>query len=301
MPRQKNFSHRQRPITKAVIAAAGYGTRFLPATKNQPKEMLPIIDKPIIQYLVEEAVASGIKDIIIVTRVGQTALEDHFDSHVELEDLLKKSGKEEYLRVVQKITRLGNIVYVRQKKHLPYGNATPLLCAAPLIDDDEAFVYMFGDDLVMAKKPAVRQLIDVYEKYQPAAIAAVQEVPWEVVGRYGTVHYKRGTKINQIDKLVEKAGEREAPSNMAQFGRFVFSYKVIETLKRTPLGKDHELWVADTLNRLAKKEVVLAQPIEGKWLTTGDPLNYLKATVEFALQRPDLAAPFRQYLHSLDL
>lgn len=288
-------------VTKAVIAAAGYGTRFLPATKNQPKEMLPIIDKPIIQYLVEEAVASGIKDIIIVTRAGQTALEDHFDSHVELEHLLRYQGKEKYLKEIQEIPQLANIVYVRQKKHLPYGNATPLLCAAPLIDDDEAFVYMFGDDLVQAKVPAVKQLIKVYEQHHPAAVLAVQEVPWEVVDRYGTVHYKKGTRINQIDGLVEKAPRDKAPSNMAQFGRFIFSYKVIETLKKTPTGKDNELWVADTLNKLAKKALVIAQPIEGKWLTTGDPLNYLKATVEYALARPDLAAPFGQYLRSLKL
>lgn len=288
-------------VTKAVIAAAGYGTRFLPATKNQPKEMLPIIDKPIIQYLVEEAVASGISDIIIVTRAGQTALEDHFDSHVELEHLLRYQGKEKYLREIQEIPQLANIAYVRQKKHLPYGNATPLLCAAPLIDDDESFVYMFGDDLVQAKVPSVKQLIDIYEKHHPAAVLAVQEVPWEVVDRYGTVHYKRGTRINQIDRLVEKAKVEDAPSNMAQFGRFVFSHKVIETLEKTPTGKDNELWVADTLNKLAKKDLVIAQSIKGKWLTTGDPLNYLKATVEFALDRPDLGKPFKEYLQSLNL
>lgn len=290
-----------RPVSKAVIAAAGYGTRFLPATKNQPKEMLPIIDKPIIQYLVEEAAASGIKDIIIVTRAGQTALEDHFDSHVELEHLLLNNGKDTALKEIQRLPQLANIVYVRQKKHLPYGNATPLLCAAPLIDDDEAFVYMFGDDLVISKVPATKQLVEVYKKYHPAAILAVQETPWEEVERYATVRYKKGTEINQIDRIVEKAPLHEAPSNLAQFGRFIFSYKVIEALRETPPGKGGELWVADALNRLAKKEVVLAQPLEGQWLTTGDPLNYLKATVTFALARPGLGSHFKRYLKSLNL
>lgn len=294
-------TNKTKKITKAVIAAAGYGTRFLPATKNQPKEMLPIIDKPIIQYLVEEAVASGIKDIIIVTRAGQTALEDHFDSHVELEHLLTRTGKDDYLKQVQEITHLGNIIYVRQKKHLPYGNATPLLCAAPLIDNDESFVYMFGDDLVMAKTPATKQLIQIYEKNNPSAILAVQPVSLDDVEKYGTVHYKKGSKINQIDRIVEKAKKEDAPSNMAQFGRFVFSYKVIDALKKTGLGKGGELWVTDALNKLAKSGKVIAQPIKGKWLTTGDPLNYLKATVEFAFERKGLGDQFKKYLHDLNL
>lgn len=290
-----------KPITKAVIAAAGFGTRFLPATKNQPKEMLPIIDKPIIQYLVEEAVASGIKDIILVTRAGQTAMEDHFDSHVELEHLLSSNGKKEILRIVRNIPKMANFIYVRQKKHLPYGNATPLLSAKDLISPDEAFVYMFGDDLVMAKVPATKQLIDVYQKLKPAAILAVQETPWEEIHLYGSVKYKESTKINQIESLVEKADRDHAHSNMAQFGRFVFSYKVIEEIQKTPLGKGDELWIADMLNGLAKKDVVIAQPIKGKWLTTGDPLHYLKATVEFALDRADLSLDFRHYLKTLNL
>jgi UTP--glucose-1-phosphate uridylyltransferase len=290
-----------RPITKAVIATAGYGTRFLPATKNQPKEMLPLIDKPIIQYVVEEAVASGIKDIIIVTRAGQTSLEDHFDSNVELEYLLENRGKEETLREVQRITQLANIVYVRQKKDLPYGNATPMLCAAPLIDDDEVFVYMFGDDLVWAKTPATKQLITVFEKYRPTAVLAVQETPWEEVERYATVLYKKDTKINQIEQILEKLPSSKALSNMVQLGRFVFTYKVIKTLRKTPVGKGEELWVTDVLNRLAKKQVVIAQPIEGKWMTTGDPLNFLKTTVELALRRKDLGSAFRKYLKSLEL
>ena len=263
--------------------------------------MLPIIDKPIIQYLVEEAVASGIKDVILVTRAGQTTMEDHFDSHVELEHVLTKNGKREALKVIKNIPKMANFIYVRQKKHLPYGNATPLLAVKSLIDPSEAFVYMFGDDLVRAKVPATKQLIDVFQKHQPAAILAVQKTPWEEIHRYASVRYKKGTKINQIEAIVEKADRDHAYSNMAQFGRFVFSYKAIEEIEKTPTGKDDELWLTDMNNRLAQKDVVIAQPIQGHWLTTGDPLNYLKATVEFALDRPDLGRDFRQYLKSLSL
>jgi UTP--glucose-1-phosphate uridylyltransferase len=283
-----------RKITKAVIAAAGYGTRFLPATKNQPKEMLPIIDKPIIHYLVEEAVKSGIKDIIIVTRAGQMPLEDYFDSHAELE----RAGKKERLKQIKDIPKMANFVYVRQNADLPYGNATPLLCVKPLIDDDESFVYMFGDDLTISEIPVTKQLIDVYEKEEPSAVLAVQEVPDEEVERYGTVKYKKGS--NEIEAIKEKLPFGEAPSNMAQFGRFVLSYDVVEMASKTSLGKGNELWVTDILNDLAQAgKKVIAQPIEGRWLTTGDPLRYLKASVEFALERDDIGKPFREYLKTL--
>ncbi len=292
-----------RNVTKAVIAAAGYGTRFLPATKNQPKEMLPIIDKPIIQYLVEEAVHSGITDIILVTRAGQHIMEDYFDNNLELEYSLAQAGKEDRLKQVQDITKMANFVYVRQKKHLPYGNATPLLVVKDLIDDGEAFVYMFGDDLTLSNIPVTKQLIDVYEQYHPSAVLGVQEVPDAEVQRYGTVKYKQNSDIpNEIEAGYEKLSAQDAPSKMAQFGRFVFSYDVIEEVQKTPTGKDGELWVIDILNRLAQEnKSVIAQPIEGEWLTTGDPLRYLKATVKFALMREDLSNDFKTYLQSLDL
>ena len=285
-----------RPITKAVIATAGYGTRFLPATKNQPKQMLPIIDKPIIHYCVEEAVASGITDIIIVTQAGHFSLEDYFDSHAELEHVLEKSGKDHYLKIIREIPQMANFVFVRQTKNLPYGNATPLLVTQRLIDDDEAFVYMFGDDLVRSKVPSVKQLIEVFQKEKPAAVLGVQETPWAEIDRYATVEYLKNAKNNQIVQILEKMPRNQALSNMAQFGRFVFSYNVIKEAKKTPLGKGDELWVADILNRLAKKSVVIAQPIEGEWLTTGDPLNYLKTTVKFALDRKDLGEDFKKFL-----
>lgn len=292
-----------REITKAVIAAAGYGTRFLPATKNQPKEMLPLVDKPIIHYLVEEAVASGIRDIIIVTRAGQVLLEDYFDSHVELEHILERNGKHERLKLIHEIPRMANFVYVRQKKDLPYGNASPLVAAAPLIDDDEAFVYMFGDDVTLSQIPVTRQLIDVFRDQKPKAVLAVQEVPEEEIERYGTVKYKEnGEYPYEIEAGYEKLPVDEAPSNKAQFGRFVFTYEVIREAQKLNTGKDGELWVIDLLNALAQRgEKVIAQPIQGKWYTTGDPLRYLKTMVEFALQREDLGEEFRSYLKGLAL
>ncbi len=281
-------------VTKAVIAAAGYGTRFLPATKNQPKEMLPIVDKPIIHYLVEEAVNSGIKDIIIVTRAGQGALEDYFDSHALLENELEKSGKKERLERIKKIPRMANFVYVRQNNDQPYGNATPLRCIAPLMDKKESFVYMFGDDLTISREPVTKQLIDVFEKESPSAVLGVQDVPKEEVHRYGTVKYKKG---KEVEGVYEKLPAEEAPSNKAQFGRFVFSYEVIEEVQKTSTGKDGELWVADMINNLTKKgKSVIAQPIEGKWHTTGDPLSYLKTSVEFAMMREDIGKDFKGYI-----
>lgn len=294
-----------RKITKAVIAVAGYGTRFLPATKNQPKEMLPIIDQPIVQYLVEEAVASGIKDIILVTRFGQSMMENHFDTNLELEIQLEKNGKKEALKKVQHVYQMANFIYIRQGRHLPYGNATPLLCIKNVIDKDEPFVYMFGDDLVKAEIPCTKQLMKVFYQRQPSAILAVQKTPREELSRYATVKYKQGTKINQIEEILEKLPANKAPSDMAEFGRFILTYKVIEIAKKHyrsgKFGKDGELWVTDLLNDLAKNHKIIAQPIKGKWMTTGDPLRYMKTMVEFALARKDIGPDFKQYLKTLNL
>ena len=291
----------RRKIKKAIIAAAGYGTRFLPATKNQPKEMLPIIDKPIIHHLVEECVSSGITDIIIVTRSGQGIMEDYFDSSLELEYMLDKNGKDDLLKKVRDIPQMANFVYVRQKKNLPYGNGTPLLVAAPLIDNDESVVYMFGDDLTISKKPVTRQLIDVFYNNSPSAVLAVQEVPDSDVERYGTVKYKNKETNYEISTILEKMPLGKNPSNMAQFGRFVFSYDVIKEVKNTSTGKDNELWITDVLNNLAQSgKKVIAQPIEGKWLTTGDPLRYMQTQVLFALERSDIGKDFSEFLKNLD-
>jgi UTP--glucose-1-phosphate uridylyltransferase len=300
MKRKRN---RKNKIKKAVIAVAGYGTRFLPATKNQAKQMLPIIDKPIVQHVVEEAVNSGIEDIIIVTQAGHTQLEDHFDTHVELEHVLEENGKKELLAKIKHLPEMANFVYVRQNKHMPYGNGTPLLTASSLIDNDETFVYMFGDDLTIAKKPVTKQLIDVYEKYKPSAILAVQEVPPEEIDRYASIEYKKRPKYKYEMKMGhEKLPAGKAPSNMAQFGRFVFTYDVIREARKTPLGKGGELWTIDILNKLAKKgRRVFAQPIEGEWMTTGDPLRYMQTQVRFALERKDIGDDFADFLRSLKL
>jgi UTP--glucose-1-phosphate uridylyltransferase len=199
-----NISTRKQKITKAVIAAAGYGTRFLPATKSQPKEMLPIVDKPIIHYLVEEVVNSGIKDIIIVVRSGQVSLEDYFDSNPALEAELESKGKKDLLEEVQKIHKMANFIFVRQSSDLPYGSATPLLSATPIIEKGEPFVYMFGDDLTISENPITKQIIDAYEKEKADVALGVQEVSWDDVHKYGTVRYKKGSD-SEIEDAIEEA------------------------------------------------------------------------------------------------
>jgi UTP--glucose-1-phosphate uridylyltransferase len=294
-----------KPITKAVIAVAGYGTRFLPATKNQPKEMLPIIDKPIVQYLVEEAVASGIKDIILVTRFGQSMLENHFDSNLELEIQLEKNGKKKQLEEVQRVYRMANYIYVRQGRHLPYGNGTPLLVIKDLLDKGESFVYMFGDDLVKSEVPCTKQLIDYWKTKKGAPVVAVQEVPEEEVNRYGIYRIKPGTQ-DQVEDAVEKPEPSQVKKPyLAQFGRFVLNDQIAEIVadhyQAGKLGKDNELWLIDAIIEYAKKQPVYAKTIDGKWMTTGDPLRYIKTMVEFALDRPDLGQDFRNYLKGLKL
>jgi UTP--glucose-1-phosphate uridylyltransferase len=288
-------------VRKAVIAAAGYGTRFLPATKTIPKEMLPLIDKPTIQILVEELVDSGIWDIIIVVRAGQHALEDHFDSNVELEQMLQQTGKTEYLEITKKPTNLANFVFIRQNRDLPYGNGTPLLCLKNLIGKNEPFIYAFGDDLVKSAVPCTKQLLDVYYKNSDAAaVFAIQEVPKEEVERYGIVKLKKGTE-NEVEDIIEKPSINEAPSRLAEFGRFIFDHRIIEVLQRQELGKGGELWLIDAIRELAKKEKVLAARVKGKWMTTGDPLRMLKTTIDYALDRDDLGPPLREYLRKLKL
>ncbi len=281
-------------ITKAVVAVAGSGTRLLPATKAQPKEMLPIVDKPIIQYLVEELSSAGIHDIIMVTRWDKKPLEDHFDRSVELEQSLEKAGKVGYLGMVQKIPTLANFVYVRQKG--PYGNGTPILSAGSLVDD-EPFIFAFGDDLVKSKVSFTKQLVKAYKEYQ-CPIIGVQKVPKRAVDRYGIVKLKRGT--NEVEDIIEKPSVSEAPSQLAQFGRMVLNQDIINILRDTPLGKGGELWVTDALRTYVQRGgVVRALEIEdGEWFTTGDPLNYLKAMCEYAFDRKDLAPELKKYLRA---
>jgi UTP--glucose-1-phosphate uridylyltransferase len=279
-------------IKKAIIAVAGSGTRLLPATKAQPKEMLPIVDKPIIQYLVEEITAAGIEDIVMVTRWDKKPLEDHFDRSVELEKSLEKAGKTKYLEQVKKIANLANFIYVRQKG--PYGNGTPILSASSIIKD-EPFVFAFGDDLVKSKVSFTKQLVKAYNEHK-CPVIGVQKVPKNEVDRYGIVKLKKGTK--EIEDLIEKPSIKEAPSQLAQFGRMILNQEIVDILKETPLGKGQELWIADAVREYVKRggKVVVQEVEDGEWMTTGDPMSYLKATIEYALDRKDLSKDFKKYL-----
>ena len=288
-------------VKKAVIAVAGYGTRFLPATKAVPKELLPIVDKPIIQYLVEEAVASGIEEIILVTRAGSSGIEGHFDSSRDLEVHLLEQKSQHYLDVVQAIPKLADFAFVRQARHFPYGNGTPLLAARAFINRDEPFVYMFGDDLVLSETPCVRQLINLYEKHDPAAVIAFQEIPPSEAYRYGIAKLKDGTDPREMELIVEKPPVAEAPSNLAQIGRFVLSPEVIDILEGIDVGSGNELYLTDAIAVLCHTKRVLVHPIEGQWYTTGDPLRFLQANVAYALKDPSIAADLARFLKDLDL
>jgi UTP--glucose-1-phosphate uridylyltransferase len=286
-----------KKITKVIIPAAGFGTRFLPATKTLPKEMLPIVDKPVIQYVVEEAVASGIKDIIIVTSWQKKALEDHFDRSFELEKQLELAGKMELLEEVQRIAKMANFVYIRQKG--PYGNATPIISASRIIGH-EPFAVLWGDEFFYSQPPRLKQLIDVYEKYGHSVISAVR-VPKEDVSRYGIAEIKpiKGNTY-QILSLVEKPKPEAAPSNLATHGGYILTPAAINCLNNIKPGKDGELWLVDAIKELMKKEPVYACEIKNsKYYDTGNKIEYLKANIEFALQRKDLKKPLMDYLKTI--
>ncbi|OGZ34124.1 MAG: UTP--glucose-1-phosphate uridylyltransferase [Candidatus Portnoybacteria bacterium RBG_19FT_COMBO_36_7] len=279
-------------IKKAVVAVAGSGTRLLPATKSMPKEMLPIVDKPIIQLVVEELVEGGIEDIILVTKWDKKPLEDHFDHNWALANELKKAGKDKLWQQVKRISEMANFVYIRQKG--PYGNGTPVLCAANLVDD-EPFVFVWGDDLVKSKVSFTKQMVKDYEKHG-CPIIGVQEVPKEDVVRYGIVKLKKGTM--EIEDIIEKPSIKEAPSRYADFGRMILNQEIIDILRDTPLGKGNELWIVDAIKTYVKRgNIFYAKKVEdGEWLTTGDPLNYLKATLKYALDRQDLKDDLKAFI-----
>jgi UTP--glucose-1-phosphate uridylyltransferase len=286
------------PIRKAVFPAAGLGTRFLPATKAQPKEMLPLVDKPIIQYVVEEAVASGIESIIIVTGRGKTAIEDHFDVAYELEQLLERRGKLDLLKEVRSITDMIDVAYVRQKEPLGLGHA--ILMARDLVGD-EAFAVFLADDVIEASTPVMRQMIGVYQT-QRGPIVAVERVSRERTSDYGIVAAKpAGDHLYQVTDLVEKPRPEEAPSDLAIIGRYILTPDIFEHLEKTAAGRGGEIQLTDGLRSLLRRRKIFAYRFSGRRYDTGDKLGFLKATVEFALRRPDLGAPFRAYLKDLDL
>ncbi|MDY5052393.1 MAG: UTP--glucose-1-phosphate uridylyltransferase GalU [Anaerovibrio sp.] len=288
-------------IKKAVIPAAGFGTRFLPATKATPKEMLPIVDKPTIQYIVEEALASGIEEILIISGHAKRAIEDHFDSAPVLERELEEKGKDDLLAIIRETADI-NVHYIRQKKMRGLGDA--ILCAKSFMAG-EPFAVLLGDDVVYAdatkgQQPALRQLIDIYDTYGGSVLGCQQVVP-EKVSSYGIVAGKEiaGSKLLKVSDMIEKPELSEAPSNIAVLGRYIISPTIFELLEHTAPGKGGEVQLTDALKQLALVEPVWAYCFEGKRYDVGDKLGFLKATVEFALRRPDLGGPFRSYLEEL--
>jgi UTP--glucose-1-phosphate uridylyltransferase len=289
------------PIRKAVFPAAGLGTRFLPATKAQPKEMLVLVDKPIIQYGVEEAVESGVDNIVIVTGRGKNAIEDHFDVAVELESYLEQRGQTAQLEAIRKITQLIKVAYVRQGEPLGLGHA--VLVAKNLVGD-EAFAVILGDDVIDANPPALKQMIDVYERVK-GPVLAVERVPAEDVSSYGVVAIDAsedlGRGVHRITDLVEKPRREDAPSNLAIIGRYILTPDIFPALESTARDGKGEIQLTNGLRRLLRDRPIYAYEIEGVRHDTGNKLGFLKAVVYFGLRRPDLAVPFRRYLESLDL
>jgi UTP--glucose-1-phosphate uridylyltransferase len=287
-------------IRKAVIPAAGYGTRFLPMTKASPKEMLPVIDKPIIQYAVEEAIDSGIEDIIIVTGSNKRAIEDHFDHNSELESYLEKCGKHEQLEEIRKIARMANFIYIRQKG--PYGNGTPVMNAEPVIGN-EPFAVLWGDQFTTAEPPRLKQMIDVFEKFHDPVLSFVPVKSDDDYNKYGIPEIKTlEDGVHEILGIVEKPGKEKAPSNLFSDGGYILTPDIFAALKETELGKSDELWLVDGINKLKKDHKLYACEVKnGKYHDTGNKLEYLKANVYFGLQREDIKEEFREYLKSLNL
>jgi len=285
-------------VRKAVFPAAGLGTRFLPATKASPKEMLPLVDKPLIQYVVEEAVASGIESIIIVTGRGKSAIEDHFDVSFELEALLRERGKEDDLRLVREISEMARVSYVRQREALGLGHA--VLQARDWVGE-EPFAVMLSDDIIDSRTPALRQLIDVYEKYD-APVVATMQVEGEAISRFGALDVDEvAAGIYRIKDMIEKPPLSAAPSDLAIIGRYVLTPDIFDEIEATTPGAIGEIQITDAMRALSKKRDFYAVRFEGTRYDAGDKLGFLIATVEYALKHSELAPDFRSYLRSLKL
>ncbi len=288
-----------KKIRKAIIPAAGLGTRFLPATKAQPKEMLPIVDKPTIQYIIEEAIESGIEEILIITGRNKKCIEDHFDKSVELEMELEMKHKDELLGMVRDISDMANIYYIRQKE--PRGLGDAIYCAKTFVGD-EPFAILLGDDIVYTdetQKPCLKQLMDCYDEYK-TSVLGVQSVDPENVYKYGIIDgIEIEDRVSKVKGLVEKPSVEEAPSNIAILGRYIVTPKIFEILEKTKPGKGNEIQLTDALLELLKEEAMYAYNFEGKRYDVGDKLGYLQATVEYALRKPELNEEFTKYLQSI--
>ncbi|MBB6624625.1 UTP--glucose-1-phosphate uridylyltransferase GalU [Clostridium gasigenes] len=282
-------------VRKAIIPAAGLGTRFLPATKAQPKEMLPIVDKPTIQYIIEEAIASGIEEILIITGRNKKCIEDHFDKSIELEMELAKSGKEDLLELVKDISDMVDIHYIRQKE--PKGLGHAIYCAKAFVGN-EPFAVLLGDDIVDSEKPCLKQLIDCFSEYK-TSILGVQTVPATDVNKYGIVdgiHIE--DRVYKVKDLVEKPSLEDAPSNVAILGRYIITPQIFDILEHTKPGKGGEIQLTDALKTLISNEAMYAYNFEGRRYDVGDKLGFLQATVEYAMKREELREPFIEYLNS---
>ncbi|HUX68853.1 MAG TPA: UTP--glucose-1-phosphate uridylyltransferase GalU [Terriglobales bacterium] len=298
---------RPRQVRKAVFPAAGLGTRFLPATKAQPKEMLPLVDKPIIQYGVEEALESGIDNILIVTGRGKNSIEDHFDVSYELERMLEEKGKTDLLAVVREISDMIHVSYVRQKEALGLGHA---VLAAENLVGEEAFAVLLADDVIDAPVPVMRQMLDVYEA-TGANVVAVEKIPGEAISSYGVVALAPGGDrfephqflgpTYRISDVVEKPRMEHAPSDLAVVGRYILTPGIFRHLRKLGRGAGGEIQLTDAMRALAQEEPFYAYQFQGRRHDTGDKLGFLQATVELALKREDLGAAFRQYLNALQL
>lgn len=288
-----------KPVRRAVIPAAGLGTRFLPATKATPKEMLPIVDKPTIQYIIEEALASGIEDIIIISGKSKRAIEDHFDRNMELEMSLEASGKFEQLEMVRRISEI-NLHYIRQKE--PRGLGHAILCARRFIGD-EPFAVLLGDDVVDSEKPALKQLIDVYDR-RGFSVLGVQEVAPEKVSSYGIIDGAptEEARTYTVKDMVEKPAQEEAPSRLAVLGRYIITPEIFDILENTPPGRGNEIQLTDALRVLAKQQPMYAYNFEGRRYDVGDKQGFIEATVEYALKRPEMRSKLLEYLkHIVDV
>ncbi len=286
-------------VRRALFPAAGLGTRFLPATKAQPKEMLPLVDKPLIQYAVEEAVAAGLENLIIITGRGKNAIEDHFDVSFELERILEVRGKSDLLNRVRAVSDMVHLAYVRQKEALGLGHA--IYVARDLVNE-EPFAVLLGDDVIEARVPCIRQMIDVYERYE-SSVVAIMEVPWEEVGRYGIIKgiplEGNEGRVFDVQDMVEKPRIHEAPSNYAIIGRYILNPGIFDSLASTERGSGGEIQLTDGLRHLLSSERILAYRFDGRRYDAGEKLGFLEATVEFALKNEELGEAFREYLKSL--
>lgn len=282
-------------ITKAVIPAAGFGTRFLPATKSQPKEMLPIVDKPVIQYLVEEAVKSGIKEIILITGRGKRAIEDHFDVSWELETALNKKGDKKLLEEIRKIAKLAEFIYVRQPE--PLGDGDAILHAKKILKN-EPFLIMFGDSIIDSKIPAAKQLMKAYKKTQKTVVG-VTEVPDSEISNYGIVKPKSNQTTFEIEEMIEKPSREKAPGNLAIVGKYIVTPEIFDALENAKSGDGKELRLIDGMRELQKTQKIYGHILDGTFHDTGNKFGMLKATLHFALQRKDLAPELKKYLKNV--